>query len=409
MNSNNKTHKSGFSLSHSNYTVTALLVFALFTLQIRTQYAQIAPDWYKNAQMPHIDSREKFYDLFKQPKHVFVEFFSPQCRYCALFLDDFNKLYHHLIDTYGEEQVAVYTLNGWEFQDIVQQVRVPYYPFFVYIAPNNEAPVEGQQKFMISGVFQEDRTYDIMLNWMLTMASGMKPKDQEHNDGAQNIDIIDKKQVPLDTDSQKKLNNIFGDNSNQQDMQVAPPQVYQRDKQVYPFMKSVKDQQVPIETQEKFNQLMSELRTRLHNNTESLNLALQKTLQLPLQHQKLNTDKPVQQILQNPKNLLNQQPPTHPSQFQFVYLITGFVTGMLVTSLLLSILMKQIKLINNKKSGNKKIRVKDSESQISKETLLNNQHVIESSKQLTDTGSCQNNVFEEIPLHNTNLKSKGRK
>jgi hypothetical protein len=68
----------------------------------------------------------------------------------------------------------IYTMNGWEFPDIMQRYYVQYYPYFVYIAPHRG---DGPVKQDFAGTFQHpQRTYDTMLSWMLTSAEGLREK-----------------------------------------------------------------------------------------------------------------------------------------------------------------------------------------------------------------------------------------
>ena len=127
--------------------------------------------------MPHITSREQFYSLFEAKKHVFIEFFSPGCKFCALFLDEFNRIYHHMQDTYGDEQVQIFTLNGNQFPDLVQKHAIQYYPYFVYIAPYKG---EGAAPHNIANRFlNQDRNYNNMINWMVSNAQGIQPKEKQ--------------------------------------------------------------------------------------------------------------------------------------------------------------------------------------------------------------------------------------
>jgi len=53
--------------------------------------------------MKKISSREQFFDLFTSKNHNFIEFYSPGCRYCGMFADDFNKVFRHMRDYFGKE------------------------------------------------------------------------------------------------------------------------------------------------------------------------------------------------------------------------------------------------------------------------------------------------------------------
>ena len=55
-------------------------------------------------------------------------------------MDDFNRIYKHLLERYGEEQVEVYSINGWEYPDLVQRYFIQYYPYFTYITPGKPNP-----------------------------------------------------------------------------------------------------------------------------------------------------------------------------------------------------------------------------------------------------------------------------
>jgi hypothetical protein len=127
---------------------------------------QSSNDWFNRAEMPKVTSRDQFYALFEAKKHIFIEFFSPSCRYCALFLDEFNRIYHYMQDTY--EQVEIYSLNGAEFPDLVSRHAVPYFPYFVYIAPflgEGPAPKNFASRFL-----NQPRNYQSMIGWMVSSA-----------------------------------------------------------------------------------------------------------------------------------------------------------------------------------------------------------------------------------------------
>jgi thiol-disulfide isomerase/thioredoxin len=126
------------------------------------------PDgWHHNMKAESISSYDDMLNHCKVKsvqKHVFIEFFTPGCPYCYQFMDDYNRLHDYMLDNYGSEQVGIYKINGWETPILSQAFRIPYYPFFLYIAPNT--PTCSPSAYFNF----EDRTYDTMLKWMLDSA-----------------------------------------------------------------------------------------------------------------------------------------------------------------------------------------------------------------------------------------------
>jgi hypothetical protein len=75
-------------------------------------------------------------------------------------MDEFNRVYDYMEATYGLDQVVIFKINGWETPILAQAFRVPYYPFFLYIAPNT--PTCSPASY-----FNRDpRNYDNMIAWM---------------------------------------------------------------------------------------------------------------------------------------------------------------------------------------------------------------------------------------------------
>jgi thiol-disulfide isomerase/thioredoxin len=69
-------------------------------------------------------------------RHIVLDFYSPQCRYCYEFMPEFNRVYDFMMEKYGNEQIVIFKVNGWESPQISQAFGIPYYPFFLYVAPN---------------------------------------------------------------------------------------------------------------------------------------------------------------------------------------------------------------------------------------------------------------------------------
>ena len=60
-------------------------------------------DWFKDARMPSIDSYEVLKEMCKDKRHLIIEFFSPNCQYCYIFMPDFNKIYDEMNERYGSD------------------------------------------------------------------------------------------------------------------------------------------------------------------------------------------------------------------------------------------------------------------------------------------------------------------
>ncbi len=64
--------------------------------------------------MPSIADFEELKKECQGDKHVILEFFSPSCIYCKSFLPEFNRVYDHLLNTYGDSQLSIFKINTFE-------------------------------------------------------------------------------------------------------------------------------------------------------------------------------------------------------------------------------------------------------------------------------------------------------
>lgn len=141
--------------------------------------------WWTKAKMPSVFSMKEFKTLLNsksKDKHIFVEFYSPNCFYCYQFMNDFNNLYDYLMSTYGKEQVEVYKINGYDVPDGTQFFQIPYFPYFLYFKPNSGGTITSR-------FLEYERTYDSMKRWMLTQANTLVPKESGSDDELAKIDI----------------------------------------------------------------------------------------------------------------------------------------------------------------------------------------------------------------------------
>jgi hypothetical protein len=51
-------------------------------------------------------------DLSKS-KHLFVEFYTFNCRFCQMFLPEYNRIYDYFMETYGHDQVEMVKVDGY--------------------------------------------------------------------------------------------------------------------------------------------------------------------------------------------------------------------------------------------------------------------------------------------------------
>ena len=54
-------------------------------------------------------------------------------------MPEFNRVYDDLLERFGADQIDIVKLNGFEMPHIAQQFGIPYYPFFIYVAPGTES------------------------------------------------------------------------------------------------------------------------------------------------------------------------------------------------------------------------------------------------------------------------------
>jgi hypothetical protein len=59
---------------------------------------QFLSKWYLEAKPPELTTSEELIKHCKETskdKHIFIEFFTPDCRFCAKFMNDFNRIYDY--------------------------------------------------------------------------------------------------------------------------------------------------------------------------------------------------------------------------------------------------------------------------------------------------------------------------
>ncbi|TNV85515.1 hypothetical protein FGO68_gene5934 [Halteria grandinella] len=164
----------------------SLLLFT-WVLILQLASGQGLPDgWHLNIKAPSITSYDSMISHCQSEsknKHIFLDFFTPGCPYCYQFMDDFNRLHDQMLQTYGEEQIAIFKVNGWETAILSQAFRVPYYPFFLYIAPNTPSCAP-------SSYFNNDqRTFETMLQWMIESAGHNLVKKEMPKEGEKYYDF----------------------------------------------------------------------------------------------------------------------------------------------------------------------------------------------------------------------------
>ncbi|CDW79631.1 mir domain protein [Stylonychia lemnae] len=314
------------------------------------------PEWIEKQEMTKVNSREQFFEFFNLKKHIFIEFYSPGCHYCGTFANDFNRIFRHMRDTYGEDQVLIASMNGWDYQDIVRQFQVPYYPYFAYIEP--ERP-NNEQKF--SSIFQAPhRSYDTVLQWMLENAKG----------------LVEKEKQPEQTSD----TNISEPEQTEPATTTEPP--YNKMEQLYPFSLGEKDMQVDVSQQKKFNILFKDINQRVHDQNKDFAEALSQSYKMSTlanqNMQNLNFEKAkavLEKFSQNKPNLIGPQS-------NFIYMMIGFIFGSVGTSTMLMIL---IRLIKRTKAAKKNIQVVN--------------------KSEADTGG-EGNIFQEIIIPSKTRKQK---
>lgn len=142
--------------------------------------------WHLNVKAPSITSYDDMMTHCQKEslhKHIFLDFFTPGCPYCYEFMDGFNRVYDYMETTYGLDQVAIFKVNGWETAILAQAFRVPYYPFFLYIAPNT--PTCNPTSYFSN----DQRTFDTMLQWMLESAGHSLVKKEVPREGEKYYDF----------------------------------------------------------------------------------------------------------------------------------------------------------------------------------------------------------------------------
>ena len=81
------------------------LIVALFSEKLLVK-APLPADWHLKAKMKSIESTDEINLLLEGPdkeKHVFIEFYTMYCKFCYMFVDDYNKVYDFFMDNFGEE------------------------------------------------------------------------------------------------------------------------------------------------------------------------------------------------------------------------------------------------------------------------------------------------------------------
>lgn len=74
------------------------------------------PDWYLSGTCPDLEDADELLDLCESSatdKHIFVEFYLPQCYYCYMFSDTWEELYEYFSEYYSD-QVLMYRADGSE-------------------------------------------------------------------------------------------------------------------------------------------------------------------------------------------------------------------------------------------------------------------------------------------------------
>lgn len=89
---------------------------------------------------------------------------------------------HDMQHLYGEDQVVFLKVNGDEIYEVSRKYQVMSFPTFVYVQPNSRGLKANQ--------FQDERTYESMKAWMISMlkdvpqknpaAAGAKVAETEH-------------------------------------------------------------------------------------------------------------------------------------------------------------------------------------------------------------------------------------
>ena len=118
-------------------------------------------DWFKDAKMPSVNSFDDLKSRCKDKKHLIIDYFSPNCQYCYVFMPDFNKVYDDLNERYGGEQIDIVKINAWEAPQLSQMFGIPYFPFFVYVEPGSET---CQAKSYFN---KQPRNYENMMAWIM--------------------------------------------------------------------------------------------------------------------------------------------------------------------------------------------------------------------------------------------------
>ena len=88
-------------------------------------------------QFPEIRNKDQFKQLtvnkdMRQAKHIFLYFFTGQCKECYDQIDDINDAWTATINTYGIDSVIFYKVNPGL---VDEKVGIHTYPTFLYFEP----------------------------------------------------------------------------------------------------------------------------------------------------------------------------------------------------------------------------------------------------------------------------------
>ncbi len=72
----------------------------------------VAPDLFNWEELRHVVTGDG------KDKHIFIDFFSPNCKFCFWTQSEFNHVYETLMAEYGEDKLAIYKVNGQTVMDI---------------------------------------------------------------------------------------------------------------------------------------------------------------------------------------------------------------------------------------------------------------------------------------------------
>eukprot|EP00347_Sterkiella_histriomuscorum_P004168 403361493 len=167
MNSNNKTHKSGFSLSHSYFKI---MISCLISTTLINARSSLPDNWWELSLAEPVPSSQEYFELIQGPykdKFVFIDFYMDYCSWCYYILDDFNRLINDMNAWYGTDKVAFLKVDGVKIKKLSEMYKVPSYPHFVVVIPNTQGKTYTAFKYT-------PRNYDTLKKWMLEVMGDTK-------------------------------------------------------------------------------------------------------------------------------------------------------------------------------------------------------------------------------------------